>query len=76
MNTNYLKRRQVVSAGKLQNNSDKKKTESDEIDQTSCSRKNETIKGGAFLKFCKDNAHKFFQEKALHNSNLSTDSGK
>ena len=75
MNTNYLKRRQVVSAGKLQNKSDKKKTESDEIDQTSCSGMNETFKGGASLIFCRDSAQKFFQEKALHSSNLSTDSG-
>ena len=75
MNTNYLKRRQVVSAGNHQNKSDSKKSKSDEIDQTSCSGKNEISKGGEFSTFCKDTAHKFFQEKTLHSSNLSIDAG-
>ena len=75
MNTNYSKRHQVVSAGNLQNKTNIKKTESDEINQTSCSGKNETFKGGAFLIFCQDSAQKCIQNEILHSLNSSTDSG-
>ena len=75
MNTNYLKRRQVVSAGNHQDKPDSKKTKSDEIDQTSCRENNEISKCGEFLKFCKDNIQKCFQVKTLHKFNLSTDPG-
>ena len=75
MNTNYLKRRQVVSAGNHLNKSDSKKIKSEDIRQTSCSGMNDIFKGSEFPKACKNNIQKCFQEKTLHNCYLSTDQG-
>ena len=57
MNTNYLKRRQVVSAGNDHNQTYAKKIRSEEIEQTICSENNSD--GGEFPMFCKDNARTF-----------------
>ena len=72
MNTKSLKRHQVVSAG---NKTDIKKHKSDNVHQNSCSRVDETSKGGAFLIFCQDSAQKCIQDEILHSLNFSTDSG-
>ena len=75
MNSNYLKRPQVVSAGNHQNHTDANKNKSEVIDQTSCCGHNEISKGGEFSMFCKDNARKCFQEKTLPSLSLSIDKG-
>ena len=70
MNTNSLKRHEVVSAG---NETDIKKSKSDKVHQNS--GVNETSKGGEFLIICQDSSQKCFQEKSLSTLNCSTDPG-
>ena len=72
MNTNSLKRHQVVSEG---NKTDIKKSKSDNVHQNSCSGVDEASKGGEFLIFCQDSAQKYIQDEILHSLNCCTDSG-
>ena len=69
MNTNSSKRHKVVSAG---NQTDIKKSKSDNVHQNSSIGVNETSKGGEYFLFCQDSAQKCFEEKSLVTFNCST----
>ena len=75
MNTNYLKRCQVVSAENHPNKSDIKKIKNDETVQISCTGTNEIFNDVKFSTFCKNNSRRCFLEKILQCSNLSKDTG-